>query len=204
MDYTVLIPARVASTRLPDKPLADIAGKPMVVRVAERASQSGAGRIHVATDDARVLTAVQAHGYSALMTRADHATGTDRLSEAVQQLRLPDDAVVVNVQGDEPLIEPEFIDAVAPCLATSPWADIATFAIRHEVSDNLAIRQVIRYGKTLNDYFVTNPGDGGAAQFVAGEWWMLRGVKSRWSEATTTAFVTERPMPRGPPMVASP
>ena len=128
MDYTVLIPARAASTRLPDKPLADIAGKPMVVRVAERASQSGAGRIHVATDDARVLTAVQAHGYSALMTRADHATGTDRLSEAVQQLRLPDDAVVVNVQGDEPLIEPEFIDAVAACLATSPWADIATCA----------------------------------------------------------------------------
>lgn len=128
MDYTVLIPARAASTRLPDKPLADIAGKPMVVRVAERASQSGAGRIHVATDDARVLAAVQAHGYSALMTRADHATGTDRLSEAVQQLGLPDDAVVVNVQGDEPLIEPGLIDAVAACLADSPWADIATCA----------------------------------------------------------------------------
>ena len=128
MDYTVIIPARAASTRLPDKPLADIAGKPMVVRVAERASQSGAGPIHVATDDARVLAAVQAHGYSALMTRADHATGTDRLSEAVQRLGLPDDAVVVNVQGDEPLIEPELIDAVAACLATSPWADIATCA----------------------------------------------------------------------------
>jgi catecholate siderophore receptor len=70
-------------------------------------------------------------------------------------------------------------------------ADIATFAIRHEINDNLAIRQVIRYGKTLNDYLVTNPGDGGAAQFVAGEWWMKRGTKSRWNETTTTAFVTD-------------
>lgn len=128
MDYTVIIPARAASTRLPDKPLADIAGKPMVVRVADRASQSGASRIHVATDDARVLAAAQAHGHSALMTRADHATGTDRLSEAAQLLGLPDDAVVVNVQGDEPLIEPALIDAVAACLANSPWADIATCA----------------------------------------------------------------------------
>ncbi|MGN6579299.1 MAG: 3-deoxy-manno-octulosonate cytidylyltransferase [Bordetella sp.] len=128
MDYTVIIPARAASTRLPDKPLADIAGKPMVVRVAERASLSGAGGVHVATDDARVQAAVQAHGHSALMTRSDHATGTDRLSEAVQQLGLADDAVVVNVQGDEPLIEPELIDAVAACLAASPWADIATCA----------------------------------------------------------------------------
>ncbi|WP_019939812.1 3-deoxy-manno-octulosonate cytidylyltransferase [Bordetella sp. FB-8] len=128
MDYTVLIPARSASTRLPDKPLADIAGKPMVVRVADRASQSGASRVHVATDDARVLAAVQAHGHRALMTRADHATGTDRLSEAVQLLDLPDDAVVVNVQGDEPLIEPALIDAVAACLTDSPWAEIATCA----------------------------------------------------------------------------
>ena len=128
MDYTVIIPARAASTRLPDKPLADIAGKPMVVRVVERATLSRAVRVHVATDDARVQAAVQAHGYSALMTRADHPTGTDRLSEAVQLLGLPDDAVVVNVQGDEPLIEPESIDAVAACLAASPWADIATCA----------------------------------------------------------------------------
>jgi 3-deoxy-manno-octulosonate cytidylyltransferase (CMP-KDO synthetase) len=128
VDYTVLIPARSASTRLPDKPLADIAGKPMVVRVAERARQSGARRVCVATDDVRVQAAVEAHGYEALLTRPDHATGTDRLSEAVQLLGLPDEAVVVNVQGDEPLIDPALIDAVADCLAASPWADIATCA----------------------------------------------------------------------------
>lgn len=128
MDYTVLIPARAASTRLPDKPLADIAGKPMVARVADRAAESGAARVYVATDDPRVKAAAEAHGHAALMTRADHPTGTDRLSEAVAQLGLPDEAVVVNVQGDEPLIEPALIDAVAACLADSPWADIATCA----------------------------------------------------------------------------
>jgi len=128
MSFIVLIPARAASTRLPDKPLADIAGKPMVVRVAERAAQSGATAIYVATDDARVQRAAESHGHRALLTRADHATGTDRLAEAVQQLDLPDDAVVVNVQGDEPLIEPELIDAVAAQLQAAPHADIATCA----------------------------------------------------------------------------
>lgn len=128
MSFIALIPARTASTRLPDKPLADIAGKPMVVRVAERARQSGARRVCVATDDVRVQSAVQMHGYEALLTRPDHPTGTDRLSEAVQQLGLPDEAVVVNVQGDEPLIDPALVDAVADCLAASPWADIATCA----------------------------------------------------------------------------
>ncbi len=128
MTFIALIPARAASTRLPDKPLADIAGKPMVVRVAERAANSGASQIYVATDDARVESAVIEHGYRALMTRADHPTGTDRLAEAVRQLGLPDDAVVVNIQGDEPLIEPEIIDRVARRLAETPWADIATCA----------------------------------------------------------------------------
>lgn len=128
MTFIALIPARAASTRLPDKPLADIAGKPMVVRVAERVARSGASQIYVATDDARVERAVLEHGYRALMTRADHPTGTDRLAEAVRQLGLPDDAVVVNIQGDEPLIEPELIDRVARSLAETPWADIATCA----------------------------------------------------------------------------
>src|SRR6185295_11602733 len=86
--FTVLIPARYASTRLPGKPLADIAGKPMVVRVAERARESGAARVVVATDDERVLDAVRAHGFEAILTRADHATGTDRLAEAASQLGL--------------------------------------------------------------------------------------------------------------------
>ncbi len=128
MSFIALIPARTASTRLPDKPLADIAGKPMVVRTAERALQSGAARVYIATDDARVQEAARAHGLHALMTRGDHPTGTDRLAEAVEQLGLPDDAIVVNVQGDEPLIEPELIDAVAARLADSPQADIATCA----------------------------------------------------------------------------
>ncbi|WP_137920108.1 3-deoxy-manno-octulosonate cytidylyltransferase [Hydrogenophaga sp. 2FB] len=111
--FTVLIPARLASSRLPDKPLADIAGMPMVVRVAQRAMHSGASRVVVAADDARIVEACAAHGVQALLTRTDHASGSDRLAEACTQLGLPDGAVVVNVQGDEPLIEPALIDAVA-------------------------------------------------------------------------------------------
>ena len=108
--FTVIIPARHASTRLPGKPLADIAGKPMVVRVAERALLAGAARVVVATDDERIKVAVEAHGIDACLTSADHPTGTDRLAEAARQLGLPDDAIVVNVQGDEPLIDPGAID----------------------------------------------------------------------------------------------
>lgn len=111
--FTVLIPARLASSRLPDKPLADIAGLPMVVRVARRAAQSRAVRCVVAADDVRIAQACQAHGVEVLLTRTDHASGSDRLAEACEQLGLPDDAVVINVQGDEPLIEPTLIDAVA-------------------------------------------------------------------------------------------
>jgi 3-deoxy-manno-octulosonate cytidylyltransferase (CMP-KDO synthetase) len=128
VDFIAIIPARAASTRLPDKPLADIAGKPMVVRTADRAAQSGANRVLVATDDERVAHAVRQHGHEALLTRAEHATGTDRLAEAVDLLGLPDDAIVVNVQGDEPLIEPELLDAVARLLDAHPEAAIATCA----------------------------------------------------------------------------
>lgn len=128
MGFVALIPARAASTRLPDKPLADIAGKPMVVRVAERASASGATRVLVATDTPRIADAVRAHGHEALLTRPDHPTGTDRLSEAVAQLGLPDDEIVVNVQGDEPLVEPALIDAVAGLLARHAQAAISTCA----------------------------------------------------------------------------
>jgi 3-deoxy-manno-octulosonate cytidylyltransferase (CMP-KDO synthetase) len=124
--FTVLVPARYASTRLPGKPLADIAGKPMVVRVAERARASGAARIAVATDDDRIAAAVAAHGIDCCMTRADHPTGTDRLAEAAAQLQLPDDAIVVNVQGDEPLLEPALIREMATLLAAHPDAAIAT------------------------------------------------------------------------------
>jgi 3-deoxy-manno-octulosonate cytidylyltransferase (CMP-KDO synthetase) len=132
-EFTVLVPARHASTRLPGKPLAEIAGKPMVVRVAERALEAGAARVVVATDDARIKAAVEAHGITACLTRTTHPTGTDRLAEAVEHLGLADDAIVVNVQGDEPLLAPELIRAVADLLAARPDAAIATAC--HRIAD---------------------------------------------------------------------
>ena len=126
--FTVLIPARMASSRLPDKPLADIAGLPMVVRVARQAGLSGAARTVVATDDARIQAACQDHGVPALLTRPDHASGSDRLAEACEQLGLDGDAVVVNVQGDEPLIDPALINAVAALLQAHPGASMGTAA----------------------------------------------------------------------------
>ena len=116
MSFTVLVPARLASTRLPRKPLADIAGLPMVVRVAQRAALSAASRVVVAADDAEIVDACERHGVAALLTRADHATGSDRLAEACGLLGLDGDTLVVNVQGDEPLIEPALIDACAEVL----------------------------------------------------------------------------------------
>jgi 3-deoxy-manno-octulosonate cytidylyltransferase (CMP-KDO synthetase) len=115
--FVVLVPARLASTRLPNKPLADIAGVPMVVRVASRAALSHAERVVVAADDARILAACTQHGVQALLTRTDHASGSDRLAEACDLLGLADDTLVVNVQGDEPLIDPALIDACATLLA---------------------------------------------------------------------------------------
>ncbi len=125
-DFIAVIPARYASTRLPAKPLADIAGKPMVVRVAERAVQSGASAVWVAADDARIIAAVEEHGYQALLTSVHHASGTDRLAEVVDKLSLDDDRIVVNVQGDEPLIDPALIHAVARELRLHPEAVMAT------------------------------------------------------------------------------
>ena len=113
MGFTVIIPARLASTRLPNKPLADLGGKPMVVRVAERARESGAKRIIVATDHADIAAACATHGVQAVMTRADHPSGTDRIAEVARTLNLPDDEVVVNLQGDEPLIDPALLAACA-------------------------------------------------------------------------------------------
>jgi CTP:molybdopterin cytidylyltransferase MocA len=115
-DFVALIPARLASTRLPQKALADIGGRPMVVRAAERARQSGARSVAVATDSTRIAQVAREHGLSAVITREDHPSGTDRLAEAVQILGLPDDALVVNVQGDEPLIPPALIAQVATTL----------------------------------------------------------------------------------------
>lgn len=124
--FTVLIPARYASTRLPGKPLADVAGKPLVVRVAERAIASRAQRVIVATDDVRIAEATRAHGIEVVMTRSDHPTGTDRLAEAAIALGLADREIVVNMQGDEPLLEPALIRRMAELLAANPDAAIAT------------------------------------------------------------------------------
>ena len=126
MSFVVLIPARYASSRFPGKPLADLGGTPMIVRVCERAAASGALAVHVATDDERVAAAVRSHGFSVVMTRADHASGTDRLAEAAGVLRLADDEIVVNVQGDEPLMAPPLIRAVAERLEREPSAAMAT------------------------------------------------------------------------------
>lgn len=138
MSFRVVIPARYASTRLPGKPLADIAGKPMVVRVVEAALKSGAAEIIVATDDVRVSEAVAAHGHVAVMTRCDHASGTDRIAEVAAQRGWDDDAIVVNVQGDEPLINPALITEVARALDNDREASIATAAHRiHDMTEFL-------------------------------------------------------------------
>jgi 3-deoxy-manno-octulosonate cytidylyltransferase (CMP-KDO synthetase) len=131
MGFVVIIPARLASTRLPNKPLADLGGKPMVVRVAERAQQSGASRIIVATDHPDIAAACAAHGVEACMTRADHPSGTDRIAEVAHLLGLAPDAVVVNLQGDEPLIDPALLAACAARIS----ADVPMATCAHPLSD---------------------------------------------------------------------
>lgn len=128
MSFTVLIPARLASTRLPNKPLADIAGLPMVVRVARRAAASGALRVVVAADDEAIVRACAAHGVEALLTRSDHRSGSDRLAEASVSLGLDGRDVVVNVQGDEPLIDPALVARCAALLDEHPDCAMGTAA----------------------------------------------------------------------------
>lgn len=126
MSFRVIIPARFASTRFPGKPLADLGGRPMIARVCERAAASGAAQVHVATDDERIAAAVRAAGHSALLTRAEHASGTDRIAEAAAQLGLGEEEVVVNLQGDEPLMDPRLVREVAAALERDPDAAMAT------------------------------------------------------------------------------
>jgi 3-deoxy-manno-octulosonate cytidylyltransferase (CMP-KDO synthetase) len=135
MSFTVLIPARLASTRLPDKPLADIAGRPMIVHVAERAARSGARQVVVAADDTRTR---------AILTRVDHATGSDRLAEASVQLGLSDEEIVLNVQGDEPLIDPDLIDACAALLAARSECVMATAAHAIDTVDEFLNPNVVK------------------------------------------------------------
>ena len=134
MHFRVVIPARYASSRLPGKPLADIGGRPMVLHVLERALQAGAESVTVATDDVRVQRAVEAAGYQALLTSPDHQSGTERLVEVAETLDWPDDALVVNVQGDEPLIDPALIREAARQLVLHDDAVMATLA--HPIHDH--------------------------------------------------------------------
>lgn len=150
MAFRVVIPARFASTRLPGKPLADIAGQPMVVRVVEAAQRSGAAEVMVATDDRRVFDAVVAHGHAAIMTRVDHVSGTDRLAEVAVLRGWDDDEIVVNVQGDEPLIEPHLVADVARALQADREAAIATAAHAIGAIEDFLNPNVVKVVTTTN------------------------------------------------------
>jgi 3-deoxy-manno-octulosonate cytidylyltransferase (CMP-KDO synthetase) len=159
-DFLVVIPARLGSTRLPRKPLADIGGKPMVVRVAERAKQSLANSVVVATDSSEIMAACNDHQIECLLTSPDHLTGTDRLAEVAQLLKLPADALLVNVQGDEPLIPPELINQVAQTLANNTQCAISTVAVKirdlSEINNPNVVKVVLnRAGEAL--YFSRAP-----------------------------------------------
>lgn len=146
--FYVVIPARYASSRFPGKPLQDIAGQPMIQRVWQQAQKSGAQQLVIATDDQRIFAACQAFGAEVVMTRDDHESGTDRLAEVAAMMGWPADAIVVNVQGDEPLIPPAVIDQVATNLAAHPEAAMATLA---EPIDDMASLVNNNVVKVLSD-----------------------------------------------------
>lgn len=178
MPFTVLIPARLASTRLPNKPLADIHKVPMVVRVAQRASQSSASQVVVAADSPVIVQACQDHGVRAVLTRADHPSGSDRLAEACTLLGLSADDVVVNVQGDEPLIDPALIDAVAHLLQSRPDCAMSTAA--HAIEDladylNPNVVKVVLDARHTALYFSRAPIPAGR-DFEGQAWWQSSGI----------------------------
>lgn len=158
--FLAVIPARLASTRLPRKPLADIAGRPMVVHVAERAREAGAARVVIATDSQEVVDAVAASGFDVLLTSPEHPTGTDRLAEVVERLGLADDALVVNVQGDEPLVPPALVRDCAALLGRRPDCAIATAAHPIETVDEFLNPNVVKVAFDAHDralYFSRAP-----------------------------------------------
>ncbi|MDC8770888.1 3-deoxy-manno-octulosonate cytidylyltransferase [Roseateles albus] len=160
MSFSVIVPARLASSRLPNKPLADIEGQPMIVRVAQRAALSKATQVVVATDSPLIIDACRAHGVRALLTRADHVSGSDRLAEACEQLGLDGQDLVVNVQGDEPLIAPAMIDACAELLKARPQCVMSTVA--HALDDaaefaNPNVVKVVLDAQGLALYFSRAP-----------------------------------------------
>jgi len=162
MGYTVLIPARLASTGLPNKPLAEIAGVPMVVRVAQRVLSGvpASTRVVVAADHPSILQACKEHGIEAVLTREDHPSGSDRLAEACDLLGMTDDEIVVNVQGDEPLIDPALVQSVAQLLVSHPGASMGTAAHAiHLVEDfkNPNVVKVVTDAAGLALYFSRAP-----------------------------------------------
>lgn len=174
--FTVIIPARLASSRLPNKPLADIAGLPMVVHVARRAAQSGATRSVVAADDETIVQACRAHGVEALLTRSDHASGSDRLAQACELLGLDGDDIVVNVQGDEPLMDPALIDAVAALLPARSDASMGTAA--HAIQEaedftNPNVVKVVLDARGLAHYFSRAPIPHARDHAAGSAWWSV-------------------------------
>jgi 3-deoxy-manno-octulosonate cytidylyltransferase (CMP-KDO synthetase) len=172
MDFIAVIPARYASTRLPGKPLLEIGGKPMVVRVAERAKASGAKAVWIATDHEAVANAVKAHGFHAAMTDPAHASGTDRIAELARRQHFDDEQIIVNLQGDEPLIAPQFILSVVEHLVAHPGAAIATAC--HALHDresmfnpNVVKVALDQHGNAL--YFSRAPIPYARDEFAAGE-----------------------------------
>lgn len=186
MSFTVVIPARFASTRLPGKPLADLAGKTMLQRVWEQACRSGAERVIIATDDVRIAEAGRGFAAEVCMTSAEHPSGTDRLAEVTRLLQLPPRAIVVNVQGDEPRIPPPVIDQVAANLAAHPEAGMATLCVPvaglDELRDPNAVKVVMdERGMAL--YFSRAPipwprdaMNAGATELPPGQWWRHLGL----------------------------
>lgn len=152
MGFKVVIPARFGSSRLPGKPLLEIAGRPMVAHVYERACQSGAEEVLIATDDERIREAARAFGADVVMTLASHPSGTDRLQEVARTKGWPDDVIVVNVQGDEPLIPPAVIDQVAANLAASQGAGMATLAEPLIHVDQLFNPNVVKLLRDVNGH----------------------------------------------------
>lgn len=180
MRFTVLIPARLASIRLPNKPLADINGVPMVVRVAQRARLSGAADTVVAADSDEIVERCAAFGIRAVLTRVDHPSGSDRLAEACDLLGLADDDIVVNVQGDEPLIEPALVDAVASLLQNRPDCAVATVAHAiDELADflNPNVVKVVLDARQTALYFSRSPIP--AARDLSGQAWWESGAHPR-------------------------
>jgi len=190
--FNVVIPARYGSSRLPGKPLAEIGGEPMIVRVAERAARAGAEEIVVATDDERVLAAVEARGFNARMTRPDHPSGSDRVMEVAQSLGWPDDTVVINVQGDEPLIPPTVIRQVAGMLFEDPEVGVATLCDPILSLDEVFDPNVVKVVRNIDGFALyfsrapipyardrfggLDPGTGAGAVAEPGSWYRHIGV----------------------------